>query len=497
MEPPPEGMTNTGTLAIDVLDGTADGSPGRTVVPGRRRPRLSAVLAAVLAGDALLHLWWTAGPSWPFADQHRASLAVLGFAVPFTAGVLLPLAAVLLFSATMVFALGRVRPDHKGHRLFRLTTAGVTAGLLLRGLFGVVWAAAADGSSAQPFAALNLWVYTPVCLALAVVGWLLVADGRGRSGRRWGPLRLAVVALPVLVVGGTLGVAYGMPPREQSGYQPEQGLDGIRSRFLDTPLARFHYLREGSGSPVVLLSPGAAWAAAWLPELRALSTNHTVYVVDLPGQGFTTVKDRRFRYDLDGMTKAVGTFMDAAAVPSAALAGNSWSGGWALAFAQRHPERVNSLMLLDSSGLDRPDPIGWEVLKLPVLGRALTNLSVRSRSVTESGVRGLFVHQALVTPELVDGFWAAATRPQNVRAGYELEARLDWSVTDAMLERTTVPTLVLWGKQDSVLPPAQAAEFGARLPDARVQVLDGCGHAITLDRAARVTTGMTGFLDAR
>lgn len=55
-----------------------------------------------------------------------------------------------------------------------------------------------------------------------------------------------------------------------------------------------------------------------------------MYVVDLPGQGYTQLHDRHFDWDLAAMTGAIGTFMDAVGVPRAALAGNSWSGGWAL-----------------------------------------------------------------------------------------------------------------------------------------------------------------------
>lgn len=87
------------------------------------------------------------------------------------------------------------------------------------------------------------------------------------------------------------------------------------------------------------------------------------------------------------MTTAVQTFPDAVQIEETALAGSSWSGGWALAFAQQHPDRVSRLMLLAPSGLDEPDPSSWEVLKLPVVGRAVTNLGAMSESTAEaSGV---------------------------------------------------------------------------------------------------------------
>ena len=141
-----------------------------------------------------------------------------------------------------------------------------------------------------------------------------------------------------------------------------------RSRFVDTNVARFHYLQEGSGSPLVLLPGGTASTHAWQPQFEALSATHTVYVVDMPGQGYTEPHDPEFGYDLPAMEAAIGAFLDAVGLDRVDLAGHSWSGGWALSYAQSHPDRVNRLILLASSGLDVPDVFSWRVLKTPVVG---------------------------------------------------------------------------------------------------------------------------------
>jgi pimeloyl-ACP methyl ester carboxylesterase len=368
--------------------------------------------------------------------------------------------------------------------LWQVGTAVVTVGLLVRGLLGVVWAIPAVGHVDAGFYWVNVIVYTPLCLALGIAGLRL---------SRW---RVVVAAVPVTVVAALFFGAYAMTPKSVD-YRPDQALGGVPSQYVDTPLARFHYVRAGQGTPVVLLSPGAAWANAWLPELEALRATHTVYVVDLPGQGFTTLRDNDFVFDLDGMTNAVGAFLDAVHVDHTALAGNSWSGGWALAYAQRHPERVSGLLLLAPSGLARPDPVSWEALKLPLVGRAMAQLGATSRATAEQGVRDLFVHQDAVTPGLVDSFYATNTFPDNVRSMYELEARLDWAPVEQALPSTRTPTLVLWGRHDTVLPVDEAAVFGARMPDATVTVLDDCGHALTLDCPREVSSAMAGFLRDR
>ncbi|MFI9814091.1 alpha/beta fold hydrolase [Saccharothrix variisporea] len=441
--------------------------------------RGGVAIAAVLLVDAVVHLYWATGARWPAPDEFALSVAVLGFGVDFRPGLLVPLAGVLLLGALVVW--GRVRWSGWW---WRAGTAVVVAGLGVRGLLGVLWALPGTGRLAPVFLWTNL-AATALCLALAVLGFRLVRGAVARG---------VVVGVPAVVVGALVAGAYVVTP-DRVEYRPEQGLGGMASRYVDTPVARFHYVREGDGPPVVLLSPGASWVAGWGPQIKALAATHTVYAVDLPGQGFTEAHDVRF--DLDGMTAAVDAFLGAVGVERAVLAGNSWSGGWALAYAQRHPERVTRLVLLAPSGLDRPDPVGWEVFKLPVVGRALARLGAGSREAQEAGVRGLFVHQDAVTAELVDGFVATNTFPDNVRSLYELEAGLDWSTVEAALPTTRQPTLVVWGRQDTVLPVANAAVFAERLPDARVTVLDDCGHALPLDCAEPVTALVEGFLRER
>ncbi|WP_432186083.1 DUF3995 domain-containing protein [Streptomyces sp. Tue6028] len=127
----------------------------------RTARRAAAPLATVLTADALLHLFWATGSTWPATDEKSLSHAVLGIEAPFTPPVLLPLAALLLTASGIVVAQS-VRPG----RLLRLGTLAVAAGLSLRALAGVHWVFAQD--SGTVFHRLNLVVYTPLCAVLCV-----------------------------------------------------------------------------------------------------------------------------------------------------------------------------------------------------------------------------------------------------------------------------------------------------------------------------------------
>lgn len=458
-------------------------------------------MAVVLLGDAAAHLYWATGAVWPASDAYDLSRAVLGFGSDFRPGVVLPIAVLLTASAGMVLARGRLGRGHRLGWLWQLGTLAVTAGVLTRGLLGVLWSVPALGYLPSSFYWLNLLLYTPLCLGFAVFGLLLLGADPGMPGSRRpraGRWRTTAVGLPATVVILALVGAFAYaPPPPPSREVPAGVLEPATSAFVDTPLARFHHVTYGSGPPVVLLSPGASWAAAWMPQLEALSAEHTVYVVDLPGQGYTELKDGGFTFDLEGMTRAISTYLDAVNLSRVALAGSSWSGGWALAYAQVHPERVDRLVLLAPSGVDEPDPLAWEVLKLPVIGRVLAQVGASSVSSNVSSLRRLLVRPESVPPQMVTALAVPSTFPDNVRATYELEARLDWRVTERAMPTTSTPTLVLWGRADSVLPVRYSATFGQRLPASQLQILAGCGHGLTLDCPSQVNAAMTAFLRGR
>jgi hypothetical protein len=147
----------------------------------RTATRAAALLASVLTTDALFHLYWATGSTWPAADEKSLSYAVLGTEAPFTPPVVLPLAALLLTASGIVLAQSR-RP----HRLLRLGTLAVAAGLSLRTLAGLYWLFAQDTGTA--FYRLNLGLYTPLCAVLCAAA-LKVARQQGTVARestaRW------------------------------------------------------------------------------------------------------------------------------------------------------------------------------------------------------------------------------------------------------------------------------------------------------------------------
>jgi Protein of unknown function (DUF3995) len=136
--------------------------PGVLKKPGGAvEMRIRRAVAGVHVLLALVHIYWATGASWPATDQRSLSQAVLGGEVSFAPQVVLPSAAFHLLIATAVLTSGR-------YRVTRLVLLGLVAGLTARAAIGVVWALGIGTDTSTPFYWLNLFVYTPACVALAL-----------------------------------------------------------------------------------------------------------------------------------------------------------------------------------------------------------------------------------------------------------------------------------------------------------------------------------------
>lgn len=125
------------------------------------RRRTGQSVAGLLALDGLLHLYWATGLTWPSPDERTLSMAVLGGVVPFTPPVVLPIAAMVFAAAAAVLARGLGRGGPRIRPLLGIVTFLVGAGLLVRGLVGLVWVLGVGDGAGSVFYWLNLLLYTP------------------------------------------------------------------------------------------------------------------------------------------------------------------------------------------------------------------------------------------------------------------------------------------------------------------------------------------------
>jgi pimeloyl-ACP methyl ester carboxylesterase len=265
------------------------------------------------------------------------------------------------------------------------------------------------------------------------------------------------------------------------------GVPGVGSRHLVAAGVRCHYLEAGAahGAPLLLLHGTAIDAAAlsYGPSLPALGAHRRTVALDWPGYGAS--ERPATPLSAEDHVALVGAFLDALGAHRAHLAGFSMGGAAALGFALRAPERVASLTLVGSYGLDRSLPLPllpYLALRAPALEGGVVWALRRSRHLTRLVLaRIVFADPRSATPPLVAAVQRQLRAPEAERsfvAWLRGELR-PFALATSFAERLAdlrVPTLLLHGRADRVVPWRKAARAHARLPGSRLVVLPRCGH---------------------
>ncbi|MFZ2634310.1 MAG: alpha/beta fold hydrolase [Desulfosalsimonadaceae bacterium] len=266
----------------------------------------------------------------------------------------------------------------------------------------------------------------------------------------------------------------------------------FRFRFINIKNFRLHYVHEGSGPPLILLHGGGTWLHCFHKNIPVLSKHFSVYAIDVPGHGFTRALNGDVTYDFDTVCDAIRQFMDVMKIEKAHIAGHSWGGGWAIRFAGRYPERMLKLVLIDASGINRHERLAWELLKYPVIGEIMTHFLTRHS--VKRGLTLSFYNQSLVTDELVDLMVAPLRNKDNRKAQLRYSRNIDWETTKAVLPDIQTPALIIWGKQDRYIPVKFGKQMARLMPDARLEILERCGHSAHNECPETVNRMITEFL---
>jgi pimeloyl-ACP methyl ester carboxylesterase len=309
--------------------------------------------------------------------------------------------------------------------------------------------------------------------------------------RRGRALALALVA--VVAVGGAFAVSV-----------PDRPLDQLRARWAPAPSAFLtvdgmdvHLRDEGprdDGEPIVLLHGTAASLHTWDGWTRALARRRRVIRLDFPGFGLTgPFPDGD--YTMAHYVRFLGHFLDALRVGRCVLVGNSFGGNVAWHVALAEPGRVAKLILVDSGGYAHAStktPIGFRIARLPVLNKIVEY--VTPRSAIESSVRDAYGDPGRVTPALVDRYYELTLRPGNRRALVERFRQVPQGVDADRIRTVSVPTLVLWGRADRLMPVEWAERFHQDIAGSRLVILDGLGHVPQEEDPERSVEPVEAFL---
>jgi pimeloyl-ACP methyl ester carboxylesterase len=258
-----------------------------------------------------------------------------------------------------------------------------------------------------------------------------------------------------------------------------------------TPAGRrlsISYEVTGTGRPLVLGHSFLCSGDMWGPQIEALSEVCRVVNIDTRGHGRSGRAAEAFSiYDLVDDALAV---LDREGIESAIWAGLSLGGMTALRAALQHPDRVDGLILADTTaGVDT----GWERFKYRAMIAAAGMVGLRP--LLPRAVALLFGAETRKTnPDLV-AEWRERFAAADVRSMQESLRALNRR--DDLIPRLgeiAVPALVLVGADDIPQPPERSRRLAAGLPRAELVEIDGAGHLSTLEAPDRVTRAMVDFV---
>ena len=243
----------------------------------------------------------------------------------------------------------------------------------------------------------------------------------------------------------------------------------------------------GDGPPLVYFHPLSG--LAWEPLLDQLAQRHTVYAPEHPG---TTPGEPQAITQVHTFTELLLVYEEtirALGLENPAAAGESFGGMVAADLAATFPRLLSKLVLAAPLGLwrdDAPIPLMQMVAGPPE--ELPKYLFAHPDSDAARAAMALPGDPALIPAAIAQRTWNVGCT-----------TKFAWPIADhglgRRLHRIRVPTLVLWGREDALVPAAYAAEFGSRIAGSQVEVIDDCGHAVAVDQPERAWTAISKFLD--
>ncbi len=267
---------------------------------------------------------------------------------------------------------------------------------------------------------------------------------------------------------------------------------------------RIHYRAAGQAGSVVILIHGGGIDSSrlsWKLTLPALARTHHVIAPDLPGYGESD-HPTDFPHTLDSYVSIVCALMDALDIERASLCGVSLGGAITIGFALAHAPRVNKLVPVASYGLQSHAPahfLSYFFVRMPGMIRATYAMLGRNRNWSRAALSNIFADPRAVTDDLAADVFIEMNRPHVGDAfarfqQHELLPRRLRTIYMDRLSEISAPTLFVHGDRDRLVPIAYAREAQRRMPNARLRVMQSCGHWPQRERPDEFNAVVTDFL---
>ena len=251
------------------------------------------------------------------------------------------------------------------------------------------------------------------------------------------------------------------------------------------------YELQGSGEVVLFLHGMGFSHAMWDNSVKTASKYYTTCALDLPGFGDSDKPESN--YGLSFYVNFIKDFMNATGIDNAAVVGVSLGGAIAAGFAAKNPGRVSRLVLTAPIGLT---PLYKGLPGLPLVSSAMYMFISRSKELFKHYAEGMLYNKEAIPHDILWQEWARMKLP-SYRAALIKNAK-NLSLTDpayeASLKSVRAPTLIVWGRNDMIVPLSDAYRHQDRIHGSELAIIEKCGHVPPLERAGEFNRAFMTFL---
>ena len=269
-----------------------------------------------------------------------------------------------------------------------------------------------------------------------------------------------------------------------------------RGRVLEVGGHALFLRQTGAGPNVVLLHGLGDSSIGWqFVEPGLIQAGYRVTVWDALGAG-RSAKPASGNYSIQAHVERLEEMLDALGIRKAVFVGHSLGGSEALLFAERNPNRVGALCLIDPAAYRAGAMGGRWFWSTPLLADLVLGL-LPSRTITRLGLRQNFHHHQAISNELRGMYLREARREGAIRALIAQERQIvprdpeKWEQAHRTIRK---PTLILWGGEDKLVPPAQGKRLAEDIDGSSLVVFPGVGHSPHLEAPQLVLGRVLPFL---
>lgn len=303
------------------------------------------------------------------------------------------------------------------------------------------------------------------------------------------PLLALALLLTVLASGGCAVMDKNIP-----GWTQYQNLD-------KTNVLELASRSTGTGEPVLLIHGFGASSYSWRHVIEPLAQKNRVITIDLKGFG-DSPKPRDDAYSVYEQARLVRNFILENDLKNLHIVGHSYGGGVALAvsiyLSASNPGLQKSLVLIDSVAYPQELPGFVKILATPVLGPIITYAMPNTFQV-KNLLQIVYFNDDLIPQEAIDHYAADLGKPD---AKYALLTSVrqmlptDLQQFSENYASLTIPTLIIWSREDEIVPLAVGKRLHENIPDSKLVIMSGVGHAVQEEKPSLLLPHLRNFLEA-